>query len=109
MSAADIRAVRILSLAVSDLELAVAYAGQAHSELRRWPMSLQRPVLACTVYRRSDTRRLSVSRSGSGKCSYPATGGHSPRLLAKFGRLDRCGRDEIIIEPRATVAWATIA
>jgi hypothetical protein len=36
MSAVDNRAVRILSLAVSDLEFAVAVLGKAQSELQRW-------------------------------------------------------------------------
>jgi|EndMetStandDraft_4_1072995.scaffolds.fasta_scaffold1664289_2 hypothetical protein len=36
MSPVNTRAVRILSLAVSDLELAVVMLGKAQSELQRW-------------------------------------------------------------------------
>ncbi|HYQ41910.1 MAG TPA: hypothetical protein VER11_08075 [Polyangiaceae bacterium] len=36
MSAANARAARILSLAVSDLELAVMMLGKAQTELQRW-------------------------------------------------------------------------
>ena len=41
MSAVNIRAARILSLAVSGLELAVVMLGKAQTELKRWADELE--------------------------------------------------------------------